>query len=58
MKVVIITGSAHKHGTTATLADKFEQGAFDAGHEVFRFDAAFCSVHPCIGCDTCRRTGQ
>lgn len=35
MKVVIITGSAHKHGTTATLADKFEQGAFDAGHEVF-----------------------
>lgn len=58
MKVVIITGSAHKHGTTATLADKFEQGAFDAGHEVFRFDAAFRSVHPCIGCDTCRRTGQ
>ena len=57
MKVVIITGSAHKHGTTAMLADKFQQGALDAGHDVFRFDAAFKTVHPCIGCDKCRRTG-
>lgn len=35
MKVVIITGSAHKHGTTATLADKFEQGASDADMKFF-----------------------
>ena len=54
MKIVIITGSAHRHGTTAMLADKFEQGASDAGHEIFRFNAAFQSVHPCIGCDKCR----
>ncbi len=58
MKVVIISGSAHRHGTTATLADKFEQGAKEAGHEVFRFDAAFKSVHPCIACDKCRETGE
>ena len=58
MKVVIITGSAHKHGTTAVLTDKFQQGAIDAGHDVFRFDAAFHEVHPCIGCDKCRRTGE
>lgn len=57
MKIAMITGSAHRHGTTATLADKFQQGALDAGHEVFRFDAAFQDVHPCIGCDKCRRTG-
>ena len=57
MKVTILTGSAHKSGTTAALAAKFQQGALDAGHEVFRFDAAFHDVHPCIGCDTCRRTG-
>lgn len=57
MKVVMITGSAHKRGTTATLADKFAQGVSDAGHELFRFDAAFQSVHPCIGCDKCRRSG-
>ncbi len=58
MKIVLITGSAHKHGTTAALAEKFEQGAADAGHEVFRFDAAFHTVHPCIACDKCRETGQ
>lgn len=58
MKVVIITGSAHKHGTTAALADRFQRGAQDAGHEVFRFDAAFKDVHPCIGCDRCRCTGE
>ena len=57
MKVTIITGSAHRHGTTSALADAFERGAREAGHDVFRFDAAFKSVHPCIGCDTCRRTG-
>lgn len=57
MKLVMITGSAHKHGTTAALADRFQQGAMDAGHEVFRFDAAFRTVHPCIGCDKCRRSG-
>ncbi len=54
----MITGSAHKHGTTATLADRFIQGASDAGHEVFRFDAAFQSVHPCIGCNRCQQTGE
>ncbi len=58
MKIVIITGSAHKAGTTAALADQFQRGAQDAGHEVFRFDAAFKEVHPCIGCDKCRRTGE
>lgn len=57
MKIVIITGSARRHGTTAALADKFQQGALDAGHEIYRFDVAFQEVHPCIGCDKCRRTG-
>ena len=58
MKIVMITGSAHRYGTTATLADRFQQGALDAGHEVCRFDAAFQDVHPCIGCDKCLRTGE
>ena len=57
MKIVMMTGSAHRNGTTATLAGRFQQGALDAGHEVYRFDAAFQDVHPCIGCDKCRRTG-
>ena len=58
MKIVMMTGSAHRNGTTATLADRFQQGALDAGHEVYRFDAAFQNVHPCIGCDKCVRTSE
>lgn len=57
MKVTIITGSAHRHGTTAKLAEAFQRGVEEAGHDVFRFDAAFKQVHPCIGCDVCRSTG-
>ncbi|WP_026881562.1 flavodoxin family protein [Clostridium akagii] len=53
MKVVVITGSAHKKGTSALLADKFMEGATEVGHEVFRFDAAFEEVKPCLSCDYC-----
>jgi multimeric flavodoxin WrbA len=53
MKVIVITGSAHKNGTSALLADKFIEGATEAGHEVFRFDAAFETVRPCLACEYC-----
>ncbi len=53
MKVVIITGSAHKNGTTAYLTEQFIKGAEEAGHEIFRFDAASKDVHPCIACEKC-----
>ena len=53
MKAVIITGSPHKNGTTAYLADQFIKGAEEAGHEIFRFDAATRDVHPCIACEKC-----
>ncbi len=54
MKITVITSSAHKHGTSALMADEFIRGAEEAGHEVFRFDAAFKKIHPCIGCMTCQ----
>ena len=53
MKVLVITGSAHKNGTSAYLAERFIQGAEEAGHEVYRFDAAFKDIHPCIACEKC-----
>jgi multimeric flavodoxin WrbA len=53
MKVTVITGSPHKKGTSALLADKFIEGAKEEGHEVFRFDAAFENVKPCLACDYC-----
>ncbi len=58
MKAVIITGSPHKRGTSALLADEFIRGLQEAGHETFRFDAAFSNVKGCLGCDHCRKTGK
>jgi len=53
MKITVITGSAHKKGTSALLADKFIEGASEAGHEISRFDAAFEEVKPCLACEYC-----
>lgn len=53
MKILMITGSPHKKGTTNVLADEFTRGAVQAGHSVYRFDAARKKVHPCIACNRC-----
>ena len=53
MKIVVLTGSPHKEGTTSVLVNQFVAGAQEAGHEVYQFDAAFKKVHPCIGCAVC-----
>lgn len=58
MKVLVITGSPHKKGTTAALTDQFIKGAFEAGHEVYRFDAAFKEIHPCTACGKCHKPGS
>ena len=53
MKIVVLSGSPHKHGTTSKLVDSFIAGAEAAGHEVVRFDTAFMKIHPCIACEKC-----
>ena len=53
MKITILSGSPHKNGTSSLLVDYFIKGAESKGHDVFRFDAAFRKVHPCIGCEHC-----
>ncbi len=57
MKVVVLTGSPHKNGTTDLLAGKFIEGAEAKGHEIYRFDAALRNIHPCLGCDACGMSG-
>lgn len=57
MKIAVITGSPHKAGTSALLADKFIGGAEAKGHEVFRFNAAFKNIHACTGCNACEMDG-
>ncbi|MCM1507516.1 MAG: flavodoxin family protein [Ruminococcus flavefaciens] len=56
MKVLVITGSPHKNGTSAKLAEQFIKGAEESGHEVCRFDSAFMNVHSCIACEKCHKT--
>lgn len=54
MKILVITGSPHKKGTSALLADEFIKGAEEKGHNVFRFDSAFEELHPCVACESCK----
>lgn len=58
MKVLIITGSPHKAGTSNTLVACFMKGAEEAGHEVKIYDAARGNINPCLGCDRCGMAGD
>lgn len=53
MKIVVLTGSPHKRGTSALLADEWIAGAMEVGHSVQRFDCAFLQIGACRGCDYC-----
>lgn len=59
MKIVVITSSPHpkNESTSIYLAERFATGARKAGHDVFFFDAANSSTHPCKGCDQCHMDG-
>lgn len=57
MKILVIEGSPHKHGSSNLLAERFIDGARDAGHVVTVFDAAHANLHPCLGCDACGMAG-
>ena len=39
MKILLISGSPHKAGTTSVLIKAFSKGAESAGHEVYHFNA-------------------
>ena len=58
MHIVVITGRPHRNGTTAALADAFIEGAREAGHDIFRFDAAKEKISPCLACEHCRTKGR
>ena len=51
MKILLISGSPHKAGTTSVLIKAFSKGAESAGHEVYHFNAGEKEVHPCIACE-------
>ena len=53
MKILLISGSPHKAGTTSVLIKAFSKGAESAGHEVYHFKAGEKEVHQCIACEKC-----
>ena len=53
MKIVMLTGSPHRQGTSALLADEFSAGASSKGYTIVRFDTAFEKVGPCRACYYC-----
>ena len=57
MKVLVLTGSPHKKGTTNVLAEAFCTGVVEAGGEAVRIDAALQEINPCRGCDYCKSRG-
>ncbi len=57
MKIVILTGSPHKNGTSNTLVNEFIKGAEENGHVIKRLDIPFLKIHPCIGCESCGMNG-
>lgn len=57
MKILLLTGSPRKNGNSNALATQFTKGATEAGHNVFRFDAAEKNVHVCVACNSCGMDG-
>lgn len=55
MHIVMLTGSPHRNGTSALLAEEFIRGAEAKGHSVQRFDTAFEEIGPCRACYYCAR---
>lgn len=53
-RIVVLTGSFHKNGTSFLMADEFIRGAKKAGNSVARFDTAHMNIRGCLGCNACR----
>lgn len=58
MKIVVITGSPRKNGSSFAMTDAFIHEAEQRGHSVRRFDAAFLKIGGCHACMTCYKTGK
>lgn len=57
-KLVVLEGSPRKGGNTDLLSNAFIRGAEESGNEVTKFYLAQKNIHPCMGCNACRRTAE
>lgn len=58
MNVLVLLGSPHKNGTTAALAKSFCKGVLEAGHHVDTLHTPSLEIRACIGCNSCRNSGE
>lgn len=58
MKILILSCSSRRNGNTHRLAQAYERGCLDAGHQTWLIGFFDACVHPCLGCNGCRETGQ
>ena len=57
MKILVLTSSGNKHGSSNMLAEAFIRGAGEAGHETTVYDVQRADIRPCTGCGACGMTG-
>lgn len=57
MRIVILESSPNRHGSSNLLAERFAQGAQEAGHQVAFVDVPHADIHPCTGCVHCGYEG-
>ena len=53
MKILILTSSGNKHGSSNMLAEAFIRGAGEAAHETTVYDVQRADIRPCTGCGAC-----
>lgn len=53
-KILIISGGGRPRGNTAQLAEAFQRGAMEAGHQVEMVSLMKNEVKGCLGCNACR----
>ena len=58
MRIVILESSPNRHGSSNLLAERFAQGAQEAGHQLAFVDVAHAHIHPCTGCGTPAMTAR
>ncbi len=58
LSVLIINGSPHKEGTTAGVLSEMVKVFCDEGIECKTVNIGTDSVHGCIGCASCKKTGK
>ncbi|MDO4620952.1 MAG: flavodoxin family protein [Lachnospiraceae bacterium] len=57
-KVLVISASPRKNSNSDLLAERFAEGARQAGHEVEKISLAGKTIGFCQGCFACQKTGR